>query len=63
MTAEAHVAIRSFRVSNVAFLLYHYSQIQRAPPSGKLHSPPPNPSCGARRSTLADQIKHLTEIA
>lgn len=45
------------------FLLCHYSWIQRAPPSGKLHSQPPNPSRGECRSTLADQIKHLTEIA
>lgn len=52
-----------YYVSNVQFLLYHYSQIQRVSPSGKLHSQPPNPSRSECRSTLADQIKHLTEIA
>lgn len=50
-------------VSNVQFVLCHYSQTQHAPPSGKLHSQPPNPSRGECYSTLADQIKHLTEIA
>lgn len=49
--------------SNVQFLLYHYAPIQHAPPSGKLHSQPPNPSRGECYSSVADQIKHLTEIA
>lgn len=52
-----------YYLSNVHFLLYHYSQIQRVSPSGKLHSQQSNPSRSECRSTLADQIKQLTEIA
>lgn len=59
LQSQVHISF----VSNVQFVLYHYSQIQHAPPSGKLHSQPPNPSRGECYSTLADQIKHLTEIA
>lgn len=52
-----------YYLSNVHFLLYHYSQIQRVSPSGKLHSQQSNPSRSECRSTLADQIRQLTEIA